>query len=408
MDWFRMYHSILHDTKVLKLSPENRWFFVGFLAISSSNSPRGTLPDLEEIALELRVNKSKASRIVDTLTKAGFIEQVPGTTQLRVHGWDSRQFPSDDVTSRVQKHRGNVSSNVSRNVSETPSETETETEKKKSTHTPLLDSPPSSSGNGPNCVRANSENGRKVGKGSRMPQDEPRASDDRFPVQDSPDPSRGNLEDSEAIPGDPADDKPDWLADADPELIQAIRDCVDEPCEPFDPGPATATEIASTVKPWTPDQQAVIDRATEHWGARNGAEVVSWLLRDYPADLVLSAMNRHFLDVKSNLHPGRLDGLCRTFAQTGDYPRKLKLVGGAIKERYDGPTNMPAPPTPSTPESQMTWEQVWWRDYGTARKKLGLDPTYSVAKDRALDAEWAMKREEYQRRGESKHAKAAM
>src|SRR5208283_152482 len=157
---FRLYHDIIDDPKILQLPAEIRWYYIGILAISSRQSGqnlgktspgvgqelakswprvgqelRGTLPKLGDIALHLRLTRPRTQRVIRTLIQAGLIDQQfngsPETTRLSVHGWNERQFRSDDVNERVKKHR----CNVSRNVTETGrtrvrarSETETETE----------------------------------------------------------------------------------------------------------------------------------------------------------------------------------------------------------------------------------------------------------------------------------------
>ena len=140
MHWFRVYHDIIDDVKVLQLSAEMRWYYVGILAICSRQSQqnsRGFLPKLDDVSLHLRLSKGKTARVVRTLIQAGLIDQQfngsPENTRLSVHGWSERQFKSDDVTSRVRKHRGTSICNVSetprvreRARSETESETETD------------------------------------------------------------------------------------------------------------------------------------------------------------------------------------------------------------------------------------------------------------------------------------------
>jgi len=138
MNWFRVYHDIIDDPKILQLSAEMRWYYVGILAVSSRQSQqnmRGILPKLEDVSVHLRLNKPKTLRVVRTLIQAGLIDQEfngsPGNIRLSVHGWNERQFKSDDITERVRKYRGNVSGNVSvtgRTRVRARSETETETE----------------------------------------------------------------------------------------------------------------------------------------------------------------------------------------------------------------------------------------------------------------------------------------
>ncbi len=162
MHWFRVYHDIIDDPKVLQLSAEIRWYNVGILAICSRQSsrnpqgyrsvssdnpqeipkdtdryPPGILPKLADIATHLRLRKTKALRVIRTLIQAGLIDQQfngsKEDTKLYVHGWSERQFKSDDVNARVRKHRAASICNVTvtprvRERARSESETETETD----------------------------------------------------------------------------------------------------------------------------------------------------------------------------------------------------------------------------------------------------------------------------------------
>lgn len=116
MKWFRVYDDIIDDPKILRLSLEFRWFYVGILSISSRQSVRGNLPDVADIALHLRISEARTRKVLDTLMTAGFIDQDPQGKGLRVHGWDSRQFKSDDVTQRWREHKRRKGANVGANV----------------------------------------------------------------------------------------------------------------------------------------------------------------------------------------------------------------------------------------------------------------------------------------------------
>lgn len=100
-----MYNSIKDDTKILRLTPEKRWYYVALLALSSEQKDRGSLPPVEEIALSLRVREATARKLVREFVDAGLIDEDPATKRLAVHGWAGRQRKSDDVAARVEKHR---------------------------------------------------------------------------------------------------------------------------------------------------------------------------------------------------------------------------------------------------------------------------------------------------------------
>jgi len=145
--WFRVYDEILEDPKILGLSPEVRWYYVGILAVFSKKNGRKTneksskndqktnerfqkiLPNLEEIAIRLRVQKRKAERIVRELIDVGLIEELPDDQGLTVHNWDGRQWtgeakPANPTSSRTcAPVRAGAPAR-----SETETDTETDTE----------------------------------------------------------------------------------------------------------------------------------------------------------------------------------------------------------------------------------------------------------------------------------------
>ena len=41
--WFRMYSEVIHDPKIRKLSPAQRWVWVGLLCLASESDTRGVL-----------------------------------------------------------------------------------------------------------------------------------------------------------------------------------------------------------------------------------------------------------------------------------------------------------------------------------------------------------------------------
>jgi hypothetical protein len=138
MKWFRLYDTIIDDPKILRLSTELRWFYVAIMSVSSRQVERGTLPDLVDIAIHLRLSEDKTSKVIDSLIAAGLIDEDKKTQALRIHGWENRQRSSDDVAERVRNHRknkdvtlhdrnGNVS--VSPQIKTQRQITETETEK---------------------------------------------------------------------------------------------------------------------------------------------------------------------------------------------------------------------------------------------------------------------------------------
>ncbi len=131
MNWFRVYHDIIDDPKILALEPSARWFYVACMSVASRMQPRGSLPSREAMAIHLRLRNDYANRAIDLLIKAGLIEQDVQTKALTIHGWEKRQRISDDSYARVKRFR-----DPERNVSETAprvraSELELERDKEK-------------------------------------------------------------------------------------------------------------------------------------------------------------------------------------------------------------------------------------------------------------------------------------
>ena len=131
MDWFRVYHDIIDDPKILALEPSARWFYVACMSVASRMQPRGSLPSREAMGIHLRLRNDYANRAIDRLIKSGLIEQDVKTKALRIHGWDKRQCKSDDSYARVKRFRnenGNVSETLPRvRASDTDTDTEQNT-----------------------------------------------------------------------------------------------------------------------------------------------------------------------------------------------------------------------------------------------------------------------------------------
>lgn len=105
MQWFRLYDEMMDDPKVLSLSFESRWYYICLLSCASRQPRRGDLPDMKAISIHLRTSKPKAEKIVREFIGLGFIDATTTGSPLRIHGWDGRQFKSDDVTARTGTFR---------------------------------------------------------------------------------------------------------------------------------------------------------------------------------------------------------------------------------------------------------------------------------------------------------------
>jgi hypothetical protein len=119
--WWRAYSGDL-DSYVLQTLPDavfRVWFNLGCLA--SLNN--GVLPDHYQIAYRLRIAPHDLGTAIDILIEAGLVEQTctPGRDpELRMSGWDRRQYARDLSTERVRKFRAKAKGET---VPETASET---------------------------------------------------------------------------------------------------------------------------------------------------------------------------------------------------------------------------------------------------------------------------------------------
>lgn len=120
MRWFRLYDEVLNDPKVQKLSGETFKLWINVLCIASKHG--GVLPNLDDLAFQLRLPILVCKTEIDTLKAAGLID---GDKRLKPHGWEKRQYKSDTSTERVKRFRER-SSNVAVTVDETGPDTDTE------------------------------------------------------------------------------------------------------------------------------------------------------------------------------------------------------------------------------------------------------------------------------------------
>lgn len=106
MKWFRFYDEALDDPKVQRLPGDLFKLWVNLLCLASKNDERGVLPgSVEDIAWRLRVDIDWLRASIHTLQGQGLLDWVDDEKQYQPHNWQGRQYPSDDVTARVNKHR---------------------------------------------------------------------------------------------------------------------------------------------------------------------------------------------------------------------------------------------------------------------------------------------------------------
>lgn len=136
--WLRLYSELLNDPKVQNLPDSMFKAYINTLCIAGMAKPRGTIPPLEDYAFLLHVGKKQAEKIRNFLKISELLEE--NSDGFFIHNWDERQFESDNVTIRTQRHRekkkrsNGENGNVPETFQGTPPESEyrvqsTETEK---------------------------------------------------------------------------------------------------------------------------------------------------------------------------------------------------------------------------------------------------------------------------------------
>lgn len=105
VEWFRMYHDVLHDPKIQRLAVELRWRWVELLCIASKADERGVLPALEDCAYLMRLTPQRAEQVIRTMVESGLIDASDDGKTLKIHAWESRQKPSDSSKKRVDEFR---------------------------------------------------------------------------------------------------------------------------------------------------------------------------------------------------------------------------------------------------------------------------------------------------------------
>ena len=99
MKWFRFYSEVLESKKVQDLSPLLFKFWINLLALANNETPRGSLPDVEEVAFRLRLPVKRVSDDMVVMVAKGLIDAESDT--IRMHNWDTWQKASDDAAERM-------------------------------------------------------------------------------------------------------------------------------------------------------------------------------------------------------------------------------------------------------------------------------------------------------------------
>jgi hypothetical protein len=109
LNWFRFHHSALNNRKVQQLKPELFKAWINIMCIGSANENRWQVPELDDVAFALRVSLEDATGYVEELISRRLLDR--DDEGIWIHDWSDWQAESDDVASRVRKHR-NTRNNV--------------------------------------------------------------------------------------------------------------------------------------------------------------------------------------------------------------------------------------------------------------------------------------------------------
>jgi len=104
--WFRVYSSDIDDYRIQCLPVQVRWAWLELSCLAAANG--GILPDNDQMAFRLRCAPHEIAAAIDVLISSGLVIQscAPGDgPDLRMAGWEERQYVVDLSTSRVRRLR---------------------------------------------------------------------------------------------------------------------------------------------------------------------------------------------------------------------------------------------------------------------------------------------------------------
>lgn len=104
MKWFRFYHEFVDDPKIAMMSDSDQLMWVKALCLASDSNIRGTITlSDEEVCWKLRCTMETWKHAIDKFRAKGMIEH--SRDGYIICNWEKRQYKTDDVKSRVSKHR---------------------------------------------------------------------------------------------------------------------------------------------------------------------------------------------------------------------------------------------------------------------------------------------------------------
>ncbi len=105
--WFRLYREVIHDPKLRKATPAQRWLWVALLCLADDDGLVRLAPgvpyDDADLADLAGVEVADVECGLEHFRRLGMVESAPGG--LVVVKWNSRQFKADSSTDRVRAFR---------------------------------------------------------------------------------------------------------------------------------------------------------------------------------------------------------------------------------------------------------------------------------------------------------------
>lgn len=108
--WFRVYLETFSDKKLRKLGVPQKWLWIAMLGASRESPEPGRLlittgypMTARDLAAYADVRLNVVTTALPIMERLGMIA-MDGDT-ITIPNWDARQFESDNVTARTQKHR---------------------------------------------------------------------------------------------------------------------------------------------------------------------------------------------------------------------------------------------------------------------------------------------------------------
>ena len=113
--WFRAYSEMLHDPKLRRMSPSQRWVWIGLLCLASDAPERGVLElapgvayEIEDLAGTIGAEEEDVKRCLDIADSLGMM-RTEGSALILVN-WEKRQYdnPSDAPEQTRERKRNST------------------------------------------------------------------------------------------------------------------------------------------------------------------------------------------------------------------------------------------------------------------------------------------------------------